>query len=367
VSTLDRPTVGELLADSDLLAREALLEMSADRALGMVREWPQLIKSAAELWAILPREPTVSANGDPMAILAAMGSALRHSRAAGHWPGHGPTDESCEQIGANFTQARRLLQGPPVTSGAVSMPNQTGPTAAHTQILHALYVAAHATAVALTGYERDLQRCLEVGARRRQPLLERPTALEVESARGMMARFDAIEQLTVASVGARRINAADQPATSRHRPATRLSAALAAWEIQADRTLAVARGWHSTEAAVELLIRARGGRFVDPSQPWLRTDDPGIVWLDARVIRQYAQAVSSGERHVLALVEAILLREPLEHVGGLMASLDPYHLGLVLAVLWHTGWGSGPTGIPQSFDNRELDPRKTRLASARDD
>ena len=33
-----------------------------------------------------------------------------------------------------------------------------------------------------------------------------------------------------------------------------------------------------------------------------------------------------------------------------MASLDPYHLGLVLAVLWHTGWGSGPTGIPQSFD-----------------
>jgi len=57
----------------------------------------------------------------------------------------------------------------------------------------------------------------------------------------------------------------------------------------------------------------------------------------------------------------------LEHVGGRMASLDPYHLGLVLAVLWHTGWGSGPTGIPQSFDNRELDPRKTRLASARDD
>jgi hypothetical protein len=124
-----------------------------------------------------------------------------------------------------------------------------------------------------------------------------------------------------------------------------------------------ARGRHSTEAAVELLIRARAGRFVDPSQPWLRTDNR----LDAQVIRQYSQAVSSGERHILAVVEALALGEPLEHVGGLMASLDPYHLGLVLAVLWHTGWGSGPTGIPQSFDNRELDPRKTRLASARDD
>ena len=67
--------------------------MSANRALGMVREWPQLIKSAAELWAILPPEPTVSASGNPMAILAAMGSALRHSLTAGHWPGHGPTDE----------------------------------------------------------------------------------------------------------------------------------------------------------------------------------------------------------------------------------------------------------------------------------
>jgi hypothetical protein len=34
-----------------------------------------------------------------------------------------------------------------------------------------------------------------------------------------------------------------------------------------------ARGCHSTEAAVELLIRARGGRFLEPGQPWLRTDD----------------------------------------------------------------------------------------------
>jgi hypothetical protein len=130
VSTPDQRSVGELLADSDLLAREALLDMSADRALGMVREWPQLIKSAAELWAILPPEPTVSASGDPMAILAAMGSALRHSLATGHWPRQGPTDESWEQIGANLTQARRLLQGQPATSEAVSMPNQTGSTAA---------------------------------------------------------------------------------------------------------------------------------------------------------------------------------------------------------------------------------------------
>jgi hypothetical protein len=103
-----------------------------------------------------------------------------------------------------------------------------------------------------------------------------------------------------------------------------------------------ARGCDSTEAAVELLIRARGGRFAESGQPWLRTDDRGITWLDPEVIGRYSQAVSSGERHILALVEALALGTPHEDVGGLMASLDPYHLGLVLAVLRHAGCGSGP-------------------------
>ena len=82
-------TVAELLDDSDGLAREALLDMSADRALGIVRGWPQLMQSAAELWAVLPPDPTASATGDPIAILAAMGRAVGRGLAAGHWPGWG--------------------------------------------------------------------------------------------------------------------------------------------------------------------------------------------------------------------------------------------------------------------------------------
>ena len=102
------------------------------------------------------------------------------------------------------------------------------------------------------------------------------------------------------------------------------------------------RNWaQSTEAAVELLIKACGGRFVDPGQPWLRTDDRGITWLDAQVIARYSHAVSSGERHILALVEALALGKPLEDVGGLMASLDPYHLDLVPAVLRHAACEAG--------------------------
>jgi hypothetical protein len=165
-------------------------------------------------------------------------AAVGRSLAAGHWPGRGPRDEAWEQIASNFVQARHLLQEQPVASEAVSTNGQIGRSTASTQILHALYVAAHATAAALIGYQRDLQHRLEVGARRSQLLVERPTVLEVESAGGMIARFDAIEQLAAGSLAPRRINAADQPATGRRRPAKRLAAALAAWEIQAYRTLA---------------------------------------------------------------------------------------------------------------------------------
>ena len=69
-------TVAELLDDSDVVAREALLDMSAGRALGMVRGWPQLMQSAAELWAVLPPDQAVSGNGDQIGILAAMGGAV---------------------------------------------------------------------------------------------------------------------------------------------------------------------------------------------------------------------------------------------------------------------------------------------------
>jgi hypothetical protein len=104
-----------------------------------------------------------------------------------------------------------------------------------------------------------------------------------------------------------------------------------------------ARGCNSTEAAVESLIKARGGRFLEPGQPWLRTDDRGITWLDAQTTALYSHAVYSGERHILALVEALALGKPLEDVRGPMASLDPYHLDLVLAVLRHASSGSGST------------------------
>ena len=51
MSGADHRTVGELLADSDELARETLLDATSDQASAMVRSWSLLVGSAAELWA----------------------------------------------------------------------------------------------------------------------------------------------------------------------------------------------------------------------------------------------------------------------------------------------------------------------------
>jgi hypothetical protein len=50
VSAADHRTVAELLADSDELARETLLDATLEHAPAMVRSWNQLVGSAAELW-----------------------------------------------------------------------------------------------------------------------------------------------------------------------------------------------------------------------------------------------------------------------------------------------------------------------------
>jgi hypothetical protein len=158
---------------------------------------------------VLPSAPTVSANGGPIAILAAMDRVVGRGVAAGHWPGWGPRDEAWEQIASNLMQGRRLFHEQAVASEAVSTDS---PTTAITQILHALSVAPHATLVAVTGYQRDVQPRLDVRARRRQPLVERPTVLESSRRGAHDCPVNAIEQLAAGFMAARRLNAGDQPA-----------------------------------------------------------------------------------------------------------------------------------------------------------
>jgi hypothetical protein len=161
----------------------------------------------------------------------------------------------------------------------------------------------------------------------------------------MTARFDAIEQLAAGSVGARRINAAGQPATGQYRSATRLATALAAWEIQAHRTLAnhpdpadlvrVARvqALIATTTGVVGEAAARRGEIdagvIERVAPAL--ENAQLAW--SRSARRWAELTTPASRTDPALVEAA------SELGAAIAA----------AVANQTGWAS-PDQIAARID-----------------
>jgi hypothetical protein len=157
----DRRTIGELLADSDALARETLLDATPESAPAMVRSWSQLVASAAHLWAALSSPPDHMSGSDPMERLRVIGEAIARSVRAGHWPGHGPADDHVTEIAENLSRARQLIERHRSSSGLATAD-------VHGQVMHTLYVAGHATAVALGAYVTELRHRLEVDTRVRR-------------------------------------------------------------------------------------------------------------------------------------------------------------------------------------------------------
>ena len=173
-----------------------------------------------------------------MERLRLVGEAIATSVRAGHWPGHGPTDDHVTEIADNLSRARHLIERHGRTSGPATANRQAHTPDIHGQVMHTLYVAAHGTTVALGGYVTEPQHRLEVGTRRRQPMAERPTTLEITEAQGMIARFSGFEQLAAAYMFGQPLPSADPGQQRGVAQATRLETALAAWEVQAHRTLA---------------------------------------------------------------------------------------------------------------------------------
>jgi hypothetical protein len=237
VSMPDRRTVGELLADSEALARETLLDATLEQAPAMVRSWNQLVGSAVELWAVLPSAPNSPSWSDPLERLRAIGEAISRSVTAGHWPGQGPTDEHLTQIADNLSHAQHLVE----RSGHASQSPTDSPADlqhASGQVMDTLYVAAHGTVVALGAYAAEIEGQVDIAKRRRQPVAERPTALEITAAQGMIARFDGFEHLAAAAYLARATPPSSTNPVQAATATKRLETALAAWEVQAHRTLA---------------------------------------------------------------------------------------------------------------------------------
>ena len=168
----DRRTIGELLADSDALARETLLDARPEIAPAMVRSWNQLVASAAHLWAALVAAGLyVEIGPDGAAAGCRGGDRSQRSRwaLARAWTDRRSPVRDCRQPfpGTASDRARRPPFRPANTDRHADTPD------IHGQVMHTLYVAAHGTAVGLGGYVTELQHRLEVDTRRRQPMAER--------------------------------------------------------------------------------------------------------------------------------------------------------------------------------------------------
>jgi ABC-type phosphonate transport system ATPase subunit len=97
-----------------------------------------------------------------------------------------------------------------------------------------------------------------------------------------------------------------------------------------------ARGAYAEEAAVELLVRAFGGRFASTRYRWVRAcDRPGWYWLDGERLIDSTGALSGGERRVLTIAGSLVSGASLTDLDGLLTGLDRPNLELVLAALAH--------------------------------
>ena len=104
-----------------------------------------------------------------------------------------------------------------------------------------------------------------------------------------------------------------------------------------DDLRAWAKGMYTYEAATELLLRAFGGRYADPRQPWIRADeDSGKPWIDFESIPEFVEGNSGGERRFLLLAASIAADVPIA-LGDTVSGLDRDNLQLVLAAIAHTG------------------------------
>ena len=76
------------------------------------------------------------------------------------------------------------------------------------------------------------------------------------------------------------------------------------------------------EAAVELLSLVAGGRLLTRSCPWVRPCvRPGWFWLDPRPLKGLAEGLRGRDRHLVALVVALLVDGQLGRIDHAVAAV----------------------------------------------
>jgi hypothetical protein len=316
VPASNRRTVGELLADSDALARDTLLDVSPNTGPAMARAWGQVVQSAAQLWAVLPPASLAPASGpDLMVRLRVLGEGLGRST-AGQWPGPGPQDQRLLEIAHNLSHTRELIERYGRDVQPTGGEARTDIAAARARVMHTLYVGAHGTAIALRDYAADLRDRLRLDTQRRRPVESRPTTGEIAAAEAMASRFEVFEQLAAGYVAAHPITPS---VLGEVRPTTRpsrLQSALTAWDIEAHRLppiqmlrtlVRIGRVQALIASAAAVVTEAAGVKSaIDPEmveRVTVTLDASQVAW--SQLAKRWGELTSQDSRPDPALTRAV--------------------------------------------------------------
>jgi len=247
VKRQDERSVGELLLDADFTTRQGLMDVTGQDAPAMLRTWGEVVQSASELWATLPK-PVGGANspidGVTMARLESMSQAMHRNQVRRGWPGDGPSDERLLRVAETFTRAADLIGRRGGHIGPTDPAIRADLDAARMRIMHTLYVGAHSVGVAAQQHVADVELSTTPGMSDRE-------SRAVPRGQEAINRLAAFEQLAGAYVGNQFARAAQGEHVHGPHGTERLQQALIGWDIQAHRTLA------ATPTPANLLLTSR--------------------------------------------------------------------------------------------------------------
>ena len=222
----DERTVGDLLLDADIAARELLWDAPPDTAKAKARSWGEVVEAASDLWSSFPDR-----TGNPsMERIHKLTLGMHRAQQRTGWPGAGDGDPHLDRVVENLSRATEMISARRHPTAPLSERGHLDAEAARTRIMHVVYVASHGVGQALWQYNRDLRRVLDAK--------HRPSpGQSAAQSHTLLVRVGTAEHLAASYLQGR------WPAglTGQHRehvePA-RLEQAMAHWDVQARRTLA---------------------------------------------------------------------------------------------------------------------------------
>ncbi|NMM24510.1 MAG: hypothetical protein HHJ11_13660 [Phycicoccus sp.] len=223
---VDERTVGDLLLEADIAARELLWDAPPDSAKAKARSWGEVVEAAAGLWSSFPDR-----TGDlSMERIGKLTAGMHRAQQRTGWPGAGEGDPDLDRVVENLSRAAEMISARRHPTARLSDAGHLDSEAARTRIMHVVYVASHGVGQALWQYNRDMRRVLDAKHR----LDEGQSA---DQSHNLLVRVGAAEHLAASYLQSR------WPAglTGQHREPVepgRLELAVAHWDVQARRTLA---------------------------------------------------------------------------------------------------------------------------------